>query len=78
MDVVASIVGHGNPSMTRHYTHISTEAKQNALSALPMLETAKTSKGTLEEQKKILHELIDTLDDDKILKILGFVKSLEA
>lgn len=33
--VVAEIVGHGNPAMTEHYTHISTESKQSAIMALP-------------------------------------------
>ncbi len=34
--VVQSIVGHGSPAMTRHYTHISQEAAQKAIDALPM------------------------------------------
>lgn len=34
--VVAEIVGHGNPAMTRHYSHITTEAKRGAIEALPM------------------------------------------
>ena len=33
--VVAEIVGHGNPAMTEHYSHISTESKRNAIMALP-------------------------------------------
>ena len=35
--VVASIVGHGNPAMTEHYSHISTESKRSAVNALPSL-----------------------------------------
>ena len=35
--IVQSIVGHGSPAMTRHYTHISQEAAQKAINALPML-----------------------------------------
>ena len=35
--VVAEIVGHGNPAMTRHYSHISKMAKAEAIGALPML-----------------------------------------
>ena len=39
LDVVASIVGHGSTAMTRHYAHISDEAKGKAIEALPVLET---------------------------------------
>ena len=35
--VVAEIVGHGNPAMTEHYSHISTESKRSAIKALPSL-----------------------------------------
>lgn len=35
--VVQSIVGHGSPAMTAHYTHISSEAKQKAVAALPAM-----------------------------------------
>ena len=38
--VVQSIVGHGSPAMTRHYTHISQEAAQKAINALPMFGIA--------------------------------------
>ncbi len=34
---VQSIVGHSNPAMTRHYTHIGLEAAQGAIAALPAL-----------------------------------------
>ena len=33
--VVEAIVGHTNPSMTRHYTHVSETAAENAIAALP-------------------------------------------
>jgi integrase len=35
LEVVASIVGHGSPAMTRHYTHITDEARRGVLAALP-------------------------------------------
>jgi integrase len=35
LSIVQEIVGHGNPAMTRHYTHISKEAAKNAIKALP-------------------------------------------
>jgi len=34
---VQSIVGHTNPAMTRHYTHLGIEAAQGAIAALPTL-----------------------------------------
>jgi len=33
--VVQSLVGHGSPAMTAHYTHIGLEAAQNAVAVLP-------------------------------------------
>ena len=38
---VQSIVGHSNPSMTRHYTHMGLEAAQGAIAALPALTESK-------------------------------------
>ncbi len=35
--VVQDIIGHGSPIMTLHYSHISTEAKQKAVAALPVM-----------------------------------------
>jgi hypothetical protein len=43
LSVVESIVGHSNPSMTRHYTHVGELAASRAIAALPgiMAEEAK-------------------------------------
>lgn len=35
MVVVESLVGHSNPAMTRHYSHVSETAAQSAIAALP-------------------------------------------
>jgi hypothetical protein len=35
--VVESIVGHSNPSMTRHYTHVGEQAAGRAVAALPSI-----------------------------------------
>lgn len=35
LSVVQAIVGHGNPAMTRHYTHISEKAATSAIQLLP-------------------------------------------
>ena len=36
-EIVAAIVGHANPVMTRHYAHVNDNAKQSAIDVLPML-----------------------------------------
>lgn len=41
--VVAEIVGHGNPAMTRHYAHIHDDAKQSAIDVLPALSSPSQS-----------------------------------
>jgi len=40
--VVQSLVGHGSPAMTRHYTHIALETAQTAVAALPDVSHAVT------------------------------------
>jgi integrase len=40
---VQSIVGHTNPSMTRHYTHLGIEAARGAIAALPALIEPETT-----------------------------------
>jgi len=40
--VVQSLVGHGSPAMTQHYTHIGIETAQNAVAMLPDVTRANT------------------------------------
>lgn len=40
--VVESIVGHSNPAMTRHYTHIGEIAARNAIDTLPSIVGSET------------------------------------
>ena len=40
---VQSIVGHSNPSMTRHYTHMGLEAAQGAIASLPAMTETKAT-----------------------------------
>ncbi len=56
LDVVASIVGHGSTAMTRHYAHISDEAKNKAIGALPLLK-AEEEKGSDPVRETLLHKL---------------------
>lgn len=36
LPIVQSIVGHGNPAMTRHYVHIGEDTAKQAINALPL------------------------------------------
>lgn len=50
LDVVAEIIGHGSPEMTRHYAHISEQSKRTALAALPKLTSPEEENSTRREQ----------------------------
>lgn len=68
LDIVAEIVGHGNPVMTRHYTHVNNAAKENAISVLPMLNGQRT-------------EVPDTVDVDAEAvrrKLISMINSADA
>jgi integrase len=55
--VVEAIVGHSNPSMTRHYTHIGEVAAGRAVAALPsVIEDEKP--GRTMDQQTPLHQAI--------------------
>ena len=45
-EIVAAIVGHGNPVMTRHYAHVNDDAKQSAIDVLPMLSAHEASEAS--------------------------------
>ncbi len=71
MAVVASIVGHGNPAMTRHYAHISAEAKGKAIGSLPsLLEPAKQK-----SDRDRLRDMVEKLSDADVSRVLAFIAS---
>ena len=75
--VVASIVGHGNPAMTEHYSHISTESKKSAINALPSLAvTAPQDDVVIDEplslQRKAIADALENADS----KVLDEVEQL--
>lgn len=70
MAVVASIVGHGNPAMTRHYAHISAEAKGKAIGSLPSLTEAHVS-----SDRDRLRGIIENLSDADVSRVLAFIAS---
>jgi len=65
--VVAEIVGHGNPAMTEHYSHISTESKREAIKALPSIcITSSQDDDVIDEplslRRKAIAEALETVD----------------
>lgn len=60
--VVESIVGHSNPSMTRHYTHVGELAAGRAVALLPSVMSEAKQEPPKREQGEILRDL------QKILK----------
>ena len=55
--VVAEIVGHGNPAMTEHYSHISTESKRSAIMALLSLQRKAIADALEKADSKVLEEV---------------------
>ena len=70
--VVAEIVGHGNPAMTRHYSHITTEAKRGAIDALPSF-TADAMIEADTERAALLREL-EALPTDELRRALDYLR----
>lgn len=76
--VVAEIVGHGNPAMTRHYSHITTEAKRGAIDALPMIgeRTALlTDADPLADVRRRVIEAIQSADEKTLFSVLELLKA---
>lgn len=72
--VVAEIVGHGNPAMTRHYSHITTAAKAEAIAALPELKQIDSAKCNENEMRVKLITLIEHLPFDKLEPVIKFIQ----
>jgi len=78
LSVVQAIVGHSNPSMTRHYTHIGLESAKKAINALPQGNQLldKTSEKTDSQKFKEITDILNlksvlTDTDKEILKIIS-------
>jgi hypothetical protein len=59
LSVVESLVGHSNPAMTQHYTHVSELAASNAVALLPAVTGDMASKPTARSRDELLRELIE-------------------
>ena len=55
--VVESIVGHSNPAMTRHYTHVGELAAGRAVALLPSVMSEAKQEPPKREQDEILREI---------------------
>jgi len=59
--VVQSLVGHGNPAMTRHYTHLGVDSARQAIAALPMLSTPSADASSIPPEEKKRESLIQAI-----------------
>lgn len=75
LDIVAEVVGHGSPAMTKHYAHISNEAKQAIIDALPSQPESKEEKRSVQQEE--LMKKMAGLDPDKIEEVLKFADKLK-
>ena len=65
--MIAEIIGHGSPEMTRHYAHISDQSKRTALAALPTLKTSEQESSAHREQ---LMDRLAALPTEQLEKLL--------
>jgi hypothetical protein len=80
--VVQSLVGHGSPAMTQHYTHVSTDAARRAVAMLPDVtdptpapDPTPTATGTAGGLGAVLNSL-RTLDGAGLQAVLSETKRL--
>ncbi len=76
LDIVAAIAGHGSSAMTRHYAHISAEAKHRAIEALPMLQQEEEKQQTTADKREQLYDRLSLLSEDRISGILGMLDQM--
>ena len=82
LDIVAEIVGHGSPIMTKHYAHFSNEAKSAILQALPN-KTTKTTNATdgqndqAPEARDELLKMLAGMDPEKVQELLELAQQKE-
>jgi integrase len=68
--VVQSIVGHGSPAMTKHYTHISREATEKAVASLPQIG----DRDKLYSKRELIKNIIDNLSENELEKVLNMLQ----
>ena len=68
LSVVESIVGHSNPAMTRHYSHVGDEEAAKAIAALPAMNATETPQARPQPPQWVT-ELIKTMTADNWQKV---------
>ena len=77
--VVQSLVGHGSPAMTAHYTHIGIETAQNAVALLPDVTRADAEdNGECEIGAKLEAALagLEGLSKEELAKVIARAKEM--
>ncbi len=84
-EIVAAIVGHGNPVMTRHYAHVNDDAKQSAIDVLPMLSAHEDSDASdapeanaAEELRQRLLSYINTASTEQLVAMAQLLPPVKA
>ncbi len=68
--VVQSIVGHGSPAMTKHYTHISREATEKAVASLPQI----THTVNQRSKREVIKDIIDNLSEKELENLFTWLQ----
>lgn len=74
LPVVQSIVGHGNPAITRHYIHIGEDSVKQAINALPQGTNGYDEK--IVKAKAEVNQLMDQATPEQLDKLLNFSREL--
>ena len=80
LDIVQTIIGHGNPAMTEHYLHASMQAKGKAINAIeeaaPRAIEA-ISIEPMEEERRFVLEVLKTAPIEVVQATLDLLKKLD-
>ena len=78
LDIVAEIVGHGSPIMTKHYAHFSNEVKSAIINALPsQKETVEQKSEPTDESDDFRQELRQKVSDLNPAEVEEMLKMLQ-
>ena len=69
--VIAEIVGHGSPAMTRAYSHADEKAKREAIAALPIV-TAEAEQ--TQTAKQFIKQFLETCTDAEAESVADYIK----
>jgi integrase len=76
--VVQSLVGHGSPAMTQHYTHIAIETAQSAVALIPDVTHTNTEEGTKDAthaKLAVALSMLDGFDTDQLQELVKKAKA---